>query len=113
MAFMGELSDIGVADLLYLLALGRRADEPATLRSPLTSSGAALQLSFTVDVLVESLSDIEVAVAPALVRGPASLEEIECRLGIEPTTLRMTITGMRQRGIIVAVDPSPTPVSAR
>jgi hypothetical protein len=25
MAFMGELSDIGVADLLYLLALGRQS----------------------------------------------------------------------------------------
>ncbi len=93
------------ADRIVMQA-SSRTDEMTTLRSLLPDPGTPLMLSPAIDDVADTLSDAEVFVAAALARGPASLGEIDGRLGIEQVTLWKTIIGMRERGLILAGDPS-------
>jgi len=100
------------ADRIVMQA-SSRTDDLVTLRSLLPAAGAPLMLGPAVDGLAETMSDTEVSVAAALARGPASLGEIEGHLGIEQLLLWTTIVSMRERGLIVAGDPSPVLVGTR
>lgn len=100
------------ADRIVMQA-SSRTDELATLKALLPSAKAPLVLGPAIDDVADSLSDTEVFVAAALARGPASLDEMEGQLGIEQVTLWKTVVGMRERGLIVAGDPSPSLASTR
>jgi hypothetical protein len=94
------------ADRIMLEAT-RRTDELLNLRSMLPDSETPLMIGPDLDALADTLSDAEVFIAATLQTAPATFNEIAARLSMEPATLWSTIIGMRQRGLLIDVRPSP------
>ncbi|GIW04309.1 MAG: hypothetical protein KatS3mg059_0929 [Thermomicrobiales bacterium] len=95
-----------------VLEATRRADEMMTLRSLLPPPGARLSLAQPVPGTGEGLSALEHAVLAALHEAPATLEELQQRLGTEEVPLWRAAVILRERGYIAVRNPSGQGTSA-
>lgn len=100
---MSELGDVGLPDLLYLLGLRRRAENPT-----ITANDEEVEPYLEDGQPVRVRSDTEVLAAVTLASGAASLTElVEWIAMVEPSLWRTEIPQRDRRLLVAGKSPCP------